>query len=428
MLDARNDPNSVALYGGTGNVTIFGGGGGDQIAGGSGTDVIFAGSGTDEIYGNAGFNVDLSRSLAQSLAQGTQILSVVNDSTGGSPTSDPLTASSQTIFAGAGNDIIIGHHGVIQQIAGINRLLSTGGVTSVYSIDPFVSAGDEIYGGSGSAIVIAGNGNDLIDLAGGHRAPNVVIGDDGLVLFAAPEYFQTLGSWFSDLALVSSADPQYGGSDRIVTGPGPAVIIGGAGNNFIRTGGGAVILGNDGYVDFSNGHISKVVSTDPWVSANNPLAGNTIITGPGDSQIIGGSGNNTIRVGAGDSVVIAANGEIDFNSSGRPVAAKSLFPSFGGNDRITIAGRGNAATGSRGVVVLSPGHNTLSLPPGYVVVRVGGHSTYSTKHHRWSGTKPKSKPKSKHRAKPTHRAKHKPGSKRKRVTRSAARHHVHKTK
>jgi hypothetical protein len=181
-------------------------------------------------------------------------------------------------------------------------------------------------------------------------------------------------------------------------------------------------------VSFSNRHIAKVVSTDPWVSANNPLAGNTIITGPGDSQIIGGSGNNTIRVGAGDSVVVAANGEIDYDRSGRPVAAKGLFRSFGGNDQITIAGRGKAAIGSRGVVVLSAGHNALALPAGYVVVPSGGRSTHSTKHHRWSGTKPKAKPKSKHKPTPKSKSNHKPGSKHKRPKPAHARHQVHKTK
>jgi Ca2+-binding RTX toxin-like protein len=246
-------------------VTIYGGGGGDQIAGGSGNDVMFAGSGNDDIYGNAGFNLDLSQSLAQSVASGTPILSVVDDpAPGESPTADPLSASSQTIFAGSGNDIIIGHHGVIAQAPGTDPLLTTGAVTSVYSIDPWVSANDQIYGGSGSAIVIAGNGNDLIDLAyAGSGAPNVVIADDGVVDFAAPVYFTSVGGWFSNLALVASSDPQYGGSDRVVTGSGPAVIIGGAGNNFIQTGGGALIIGNEGFVVFSGGRPSKAISTDP---------------------------------------------------------------------------------------------------------------------------------------------------------------------
>ena len=440
VLDARNDANSVALYGGTGDVTIYGGGGGDQIAGGSGTDVIFAGSGNDDIYGNAGFNVDLSRSLAQSIAQGTQILSVVNDPSGPVlPTTDPLTASSQTIFAGAGNDIIIGHHGVIAQAPGTNRLLTTGGVTAAYSIDPNGSANDQIYGGAGSAIVIAGNGNDLVNLTVGRGlAPNVVIGDDGLVEFAAPEYFQTVGGWFSNLALVQSSNPHYGGSDRIVTGRGPAIVIGGAGNNFIKTGGGAVILGNDGFVRFSNGVLAQAVSANPWVSAHNPLAGNTIITGPGDSQIIGGSGNNTINVGAGGSVVIAANGEIDYDSNGRPVVAEGRFPGFAGTSQVTIAGRdGQGAPGTKGVVILPPGSgSTVSAPTGYLVVGSGGRATNSTKHHRWGSPKALKhppRPTRKHKGKPSHKrkAKHKgkPGHKSKtKHLRLTVRHRVHKTK
>jgi Ca2+-binding RTX toxin-like protein len=167
------------------------------------------------------------------------------------------------------------------------------------------------------------------------------------------------------------------------------VIIGGAGSNFIKTAGGAVILGNEGSVQFSNGHIVQVVSTNPWVSGHDPLTGNTIITGPGDSQIIGGSGNNTINVGAGDSIVIAANGEIDYDSNGRPVVAEGRFPGFAGTDRVTIAGRdGQGAPGSKGVVILPAGSgSTVSSPSGYLVVGAGGRATYSNKHHRWSSPK-----------------------------------------
>jgi hypothetical protein len=151
------------------------------------------------------------------------------------------------------------------------------------------------------------------------------------------------------------------------------------------------------------------------VSGHNPLVGNTIITGAGNSQIIGGSGNNTIEVGVGDSVVIAADGEIDYDSSGRPVAAKSLYPTFGGTDRITVAPGGSVfagqRSGARGVVVESPGANILSLPKGYLVVPNGGSAEHVASRGGWINPKaPKTKPKPthKHKPKPTHKHKPKP--------------------
>jgi Ca2+-binding RTX toxin-like protein len=317
---------------------------------------------------------------------------------------------------------------VIEQAPGINRLLSTGGVTRVFATDPFFAANDQIYGGSGSAIVIAGNGNDLINLvyaSGG--APNLVLADDGAVVFANPEYFTSLGGWFADLAQVIAQDPHYGGSDRVLTGSGPALIIGGAGSNFIKTRGGAVIIGNEGNVTFSGGHIAQVLSTYPSVSGHDPLAGNTIITGPGNSQIIGGSGNNTIRVGAGESVVIAANGEIDYNAAGQPVAARGLYPSFGGTDRITIAGHGGAP-GSKGVVILGPGKNVVKAPAGYLRVPARGRATKTGKHHRWVNPRKGSHHKpTKHKHPATHK-KHKGGSKHAGKPGATHRHRVHQTK
>ena len=40
--------------------------------------MVYAGSGNDHIYGNAGFNIDLSRSLAQAIAGNHQILTVIS--------------------------------------------------------------------------------------------------------------------------------------------------------------------------------------------------------------------------------------------------------------------------------------------------------------------------------------------------------------
>ena len=438
VLDARDDPNGVTLYGGTGTVTIYGGGGDDQIAGGSGTDVIYAGSGNDDIYGNGGFNLNLSLTLAQSIADQANLLTEANTPTGGeSPTADPLTASSQTIYGGAGNDIIFGHWGQIEQVVGSSMLLSTGGLTGIYTENSTTIAGVRIYGGEGSYIVLGGAGNSLVDLQATKTAPNVVIGEDGFVTFAEPQYFQSLGGWFAQLQTVSSRTPSVGGDNTLVLGSGPAVVIGGVGSNFIETSGGNdVILGNDGYVSFATGHPIIAKSADPLVAAHNILAGNTIITGPGNSQIIGGSGNNRITVGAGDSVVIAADGEIIYGAQGMPVSARSLYTSFAGIDQVTIAGSSRLVTvpspyGTIGAgVVIEPKSGVLHAPSSYLVEQGTGLATYSGPRHGWFNprsrkprrhkkTSKKKTKKTSKKTKKTNKKKHKPSKKPARAGHSA---------
>jgi hypothetical protein len=149
------------------------------------------------------------------------------------------------------------------------------------------------------------------------------------------------------------------------------------------------------------------------VSAHDSLAGNTITTGPGNSQIIGGSGNNKITVGAGDSVVIAANGKIVY-VFGRPVLATSWFTDYGGVDQVTIAGSSTAVTGASaygkvgaGVAILSHGGGALHAPGSYLVVGVGGTGTYSSSKHGWINPHAKKPKKSKKHKKPKKHKKHK---------------------
>ena len=410
VLDARGDSNSVVMYGGAGDVTIYGGGGGDQIAGGSGIDTIVAGTGNDDIYGNGGFNLNLSVTLSQAIQENVQVLDVANAPTvGGSPTQDPLTASSQTIFGGAGNDVILAHWGVINQTSSTQRLISTGGVTNIYTVDGNTSAGAVIYGGFGSYIVLGGVGNNFVNLSASTLEPDVVIGHDGQVTFSHPQTFTVLGGWWSQLSLVYSRLPAIGGNNTLLLGTGPAIVIGGAGSNFIKTrGGNDIVFGNDGLVAMSGGAPTLAVSQDPSVSANNPLAGNTIIVGAGNSQVIGGSGNNRITVGAGDMVVIAADGVIHY-TAGVPVLAQSRFTNFGGVDVVTVAGATKVVTRPSGygtvgvgVVIESRKGGVLKAPAGVLVERNGGTAQYSSKQHGWvnpNAPKPKPKPKPKAKAK-----------------------------
>jgi hypothetical protein len=407
VIDARGDTQGVVMYGGTDDATLYGGGGDDQIAGGSGVDTIWAGNGTDDIYGNDGFDLDLAQTLAMSNDEQTQVLLVADVATpDGSPTEDLLNASADQIHGGFGNDIILAHWGYITVGPRTNILTTTGGVTGVFTQDNAATANAEVYGDNGSYIVFGGGGNSVIDLHGEAAEPDLIVGHDGGLSFVAPQDFSALGDWFTQIASVSSRDPLRASDDRLTAGPGPAIIIGGAGSNYIQTtGGNDLIFGNDGSITFANGEPSVMIAENDYVQANQALEGNTIITGPGNSVIMGGSGNNTITVGAGDSVVIAAGGLVDFNAAGQPVLAQYRFPGFGGYDKITIAGGQTVTTespygavGTAGVVLESYGGGTLSAPSSYLVVGYlpsKSEATYSASKHGWINPtlKPPKKPK-----------------------------------
>jgi hypothetical protein len=396
VIDARGDTQGVVMYGGTGDVTLYGSSGGDdQIAGGSGVDTIWAGSGNEDIYGNDGFNLNLSRTLAMSNDEQAQVLLVTDVATpDGSPTEDMLNAAPDEIHGGFGNDVIIGHWGYITVAPKTNILITTGGITGIYTQDNDATADVQISGDNGSYIVLGGGGDSTIDLHGAQFYPDLIIGHDGYLQFSAPEDFTSVGGWYTQLAFVTSRDPLRASNDRLIAGPGPAVIIGGAGNNYIQTiGGNDLIFGNDGSITYANGEPSVMLSENDNVQANQSFDGNTIITGPGNDVIIGGSGNNTINVGTGKSVVIGANGEVHFNSSGQPVLAEYRFPTFGGADTITIAGGSPVSApsaygkvGTGGIVLESKGGGTLSAPGSYLVVgysSTNSEGTYSTSKGGW---------------------------------------------
>ncbi|MCZ7598745.1 MAG: hypothetical protein M5U09_14775 [Gammaproteobacteria bacterium] len=180
IIDARGASGGVTIYGGQRDDTIFGSAFGDHIAGGSGDDVIMGEGGADHVYGDSGFNIDLTERLSVATAGGIQILTVVTASAFGDirPTFDPLVAGLDFIDGGAGDDIVIGDHGIITQAAFTQRLVSTGQVTSVVGNEFDNGADDVLFGGSGDDIIIGGTGADEID---GNEGADVIFGDHGQV-------------------------------------------------------------------------------------------------------------------------------------------------------------------------------------------------------------------------------------------------------
>ncbi|MDX6411835.1 MAG: hypothetical protein QOE91_1351, partial [Gaiellaceae bacterium] len=172
-IDARNDASSVAIYGGGGNDVIWGSQAGDHIAGGSGNDEIHAQGGDDHIYGDDGFNVDLSKRLSLS----TQILLLVNSAAGtdDATTHDALAAGQDTISGDGGNDVAFGDHGVINQLPGTNRILTTGSIVTIRTVLEALGANDTVSGNDGEDVLIGGFGNDMVD---GGAGRDLIFGDN----------------------------------------------------------------------------------------------------------------------------------------------------------------------------------------------------------------------------------------------------------
>jgi Ca2+-binding RTX toxin-like protein len=176
IIDASANQNGVTIYGGLGDDTITGSQAGDHLAGGSGNDTINGEAGIDHIYGDSGFNLDYDVTKdANDAAIVTRLLTVPTVNLSTILTSDPLTAGSDTIRAGAGDDIVLGDHGVIGQAEGTLRLLTTGSVLTIATVETDNGTGDRIYGDEDDDIVIGGTGDDAVD---GGTGDDLVFGDN----------------------------------------------------------------------------------------------------------------------------------------------------------------------------------------------------------------------------------------------------------
>ena len=373
-IDARNDVNSVAIYGGGGSDTIWGSQAGDEIAGGSGNDVIHGQGGDDHIYGDDGFNLDLSKRLNLS----TQILLLVNSPGAGDDpnTHDNLAAGNDTITGDGGNDIIFGDHGVIGEAAGTNRILAVGNSTvrTVTSVLDNQGGNDTIYGNDGNDVLVGGTGNDMID---GGAGSDLVFGDNvnldrsaTLGNLTSPLFRDLIGTqiysstgandgqalvdpnwqldpqgpaWWSDFRITlldigSSAAAGTYGSDY---------IAGGAGNDMIFGQNGDDVIQGDGSIDIAPATSLPCGSTAAVGAAGKSFASlvgacrdssdflwaNPSVDGAGDGNdyIEGGAGNDTVFGNQGQDNIIGGSSNLFGQTTPalRPDGSNMLFGGSG---------------------------------------------------------------------------------------------------
>src|SRR5262249_26283671 len=142
---------------------------------------------------------------------------------------DNLTAGKDQIKGGSGNDIILGDHGIVTQVAGTLPILTNGFVTRIETAHEASGAADVIDGGTGDDRIFGGGGGDTITDPSGQ---NIVFGDLGIIDNVSDDADPR------DIDRVASTDLTVGGNDTISTGAGNDIIIGGPGSDTINSGDG----------------------------------------------------------------------------------------------------------------------------------------------------------------------------------------------
>ena len=248
------DEGADRLYGGSGADFISGGDGDDTASGGLGNDEIFAGgvgSGDDLFVGGAGADVigggdgdDLL--IGGSFDDGATDQVGITGATGDGP---------DIIFGGAGNDTLIG-----------------GGLSDSSVDNGAYDSGEAITDGTAANTLFAGNGNDLVIGASGNDLIGGGTGDDTLEGGAGNDTFfggqgddgdigtnDVIRAGAGDDVVFGSAGDDSidggAGNDELFNGDGDDTVNGGAGNDTIFGGSGDDVftggVGNDMFEFFA---------------------------------------------------------------------------------------------------------------------------------------------------------------------------------
>lgn len=265
-----------------GNDQIFTGSGNDLIAGGAGDDLIVSGSGNDYIRG------DWDSWSPSDWRNWTVTESMTSDGQNDSYTYDIANiytesdagVGNDTIYAGAGDDVVNGERG--------NDTL-------------YLEAGnDKAWGGEGDDTILGGVGNDLIN------------GDNGLDTVAESLHgddFLDGGDGNDELYGVGGSDTIFGGAgDDLLSGDsddqqlaGADYLNGEAGNDTLYGGGGKdILLGGlgDDQLYGETSATPEAQQDDDFLDGGD---GNDILVGGGGADVLfGGAGADSLYGDAGD--------------------------------------------------------------------------------------------------------------------------------
>ena len=279
-----------SIQGGTGNQTIAGGGGNDVIYLSSGTDSIQGGTGNQTIAGGGGNDVIYLGSGTDSISAGTGNATIVggvgNDIIYGGGTSDLLIESAAANITLTNTNVIIPGNGS-QTFSGITTVeLATGNGNfeidaSRYSGSAMLLAGtgnETVLAGSGNDTVVAGTGNDSLVGGGGNDTyifNSLSQGSDTIVENSTTgntlDFSQFTAGVTVDIAKSGPQTVSSGltlnltnplGFDQVIGTPYPDTILGNANNDTLIGGGGADYLDGRGGSNLIEGDDTQVVYLD----------------------------------------------------------------------------------------------------------------------------------------------------------------------
>ncbi|MDX6411745.1 MAG: hypothetical protein QOE91_1261, partial [Gaiellaceae bacterium] len=365
-----------------GNDVITTGSVSDIILGGPGNDTITTGGGTNVVFGDSG-EIDYV-TATDSDASDIDAMFSTDPNLGGNDVITIGTGNAiviggkgqDTIVGGSGANIIVGDNGAI--IAALSNDASSRfgalpiTVGSVESTATGIGDDDKITGGSGRGIMIGGLGNDTITTGDGG---NIVVGDNGKIVYAASA--PLFDGNDVTLDIVQTIAPEDGGGvDRITTGSGNDVVIGGDGADLIDAGAGNnVVIGDNASVFYFAGKLDLVQSTETGADGSLHGGGDTITTGSGNDVVVGGYGSDWIDAGAGANLVFGDSVILDFaKGTGILLTATSIANAFGGGDTIITGVGDDVVIGGVGgdTINAGDGNNTIVGDNGTLVYDPAG--------------------------------------------------------
>jgi Ca2+-binding RTX toxin-like protein len=327
------DGNNV-LDGAAGNDTVsyvFAGAGvtvslataGAQATGGSGSDTLIS---IENLIGS-GFNDNLTGNTANNVLDGGAGSDFLNGATG-----------ADTMLGGDGTDAYcVDHAGDL--VSESNSSLATGGNDVVYSYLAAYTLTTNVErlrlmlagasNGTGNGLdntLYAGDGNNVLDGAGGNDTDSYALASAGVTVSLATAGAQATGGSGSDTLISIENLTGSGFNDALTGNAGNNVLDGGAGNDTLNGGTGAdTMLGGDGSDFYTIDHAGDVVTETNAAAAGgidtvNALVDHTLgahvenlkliaagtVNGTGnglDNLIYAGSGNNVINGAGGNDTV-----------------------------------------------------------------------------------------------------------------------------
>lgn len=384
-----------------GNDTLRGNAGSDMLIGGVGNDTVFgdadgagaeARDGADLIFGDAGYAhllhgvLQFAETYRTNGAADALFGNAAGDLIFGGLGGDIIRGDAAVVDLGAvdGDDVILGDHGRIDMTLDDSMAPSTSILSQVTSAGDFVGGADTIAADAGADIVIGGFGGDTIDgddvqgNAGATDGNDLLIGDNGLILFETSTGTSRLSEIRStDVSSATGGDDLMrgrAGADRMIGGVGADTIYGDAGSTDIGAGDGLidgddVILGDNGLMLWGTETTPDFTTLDLVASAQDGLGGADIISGnAGADFIFGGYGadelsgnsdtNEDAELDTAD-VILGDNGEILLTTGQfAQIRATDATDSFSSNDTLTGASGGDILIGGLGQDVIRGDHMT----------------------------------------------------------------------